>query len=525
MEEMQEALRGKNDKKNSLYPSMLSMHGYDFSTDSLDDQEFYGDGSSSRRDSSTIVSEFSSTKTLMNIDEDIEKPIEENVTKPKSFFLSRFSSDNLYNSAGSFSDSNSLSVATADESGSINQVDDISIKKKPIKTPNSKDFKGSKSKRKLPKKSKFSERPSSPRRVPDVISRFKRDSSGNVVNKSSSTPINKSVSSSRTRSANSSPKFLRSASSKKLWASKYEADAINCQKNERACIRSKTRTLSPQSPSPTRAKRPRTMDSRELSQTSSPTRKRSTVDSIKEIHKKDSVEKSKSKKKIKIIMDIDELLPSSEHSRSPTTPGSYKRITTDKGHSLNYVQVLAPSSYLSPIEENSETSSTSSKSRREDLKSAKQNVTLREEPISMNNNRNREEINEKYCLSSGKYHTYPKSRIPVLRKTNEKKLKMMDPYMYPLEPREIELEAFQQLHTANSQEELQEFLLLESQCSGTVGLGSDISSHEMYYHDDQSDDERATMSGIFVLQHNIILCEFFFILKMHEYVCFFFLTN
>lgn len=37
--------------------------------------------------------------------------------------------------------------------------------------------------------------------------------------------------------------------------------------------------------------------------------------------------------------------------------------------------------------------------------------------------------------------------------------------LYPLEPREIDPEAFAQLHTADSLEELQEFLLLESQCS------------------------------------------------------------
>jgi hypothetical protein len=36
--------------------------------------------------------------------------------------------------------------------------------------------------------------------------------------------------------------------------------------------------------------------------------------------------------------------------------------------------------------------------------------------------------------------------------------------LYPLEPRELDPDSFQQLHTADSCEELQEFLLLESQC-------------------------------------------------------------
>jgi len=38
-----------------------------------------------------------------------------------------------------------------------------------------------------------------------------------------------------------------------------------------------------------------------------------------------------------------------------------------------------------------------------------------------------------------------------------------------MEPREIDPEMFFQLHTADSQDELQEFLLLESQCMSTDG--------------------------------------------------------
>lgn len=50
--------------------------------------------------------------------------------------------------------------------------------------------------------------------------------------------------------------------------------------------------------------------------------------------------------------------------------------------------------------------------------------------------------------------------------------------LYPLEPRELNPESFEQLHTADSCEELQEFLLLESQCmSSEAGLaGAFISS-------------------------------------------------
>ena len=52
---------------------------------------------------------------------------------------------------------------------------------------------------------------------------------------------------------------------------------------------------------------------------------------------------------------------------------------------------------------------------------------------------------------------------------------------YPLEPRELDPEAFDQLHTADSSEELQEFLLLESQCmSQETGLAAAFLSSGRY---------------------------------------------
>lgn len=93
-----------------------------------------------------------------------------------------------------------------------------------------------------------------------------------------------------------------------------------------------------------------------------------------------------------------------------------------------------------------------------------------------------------------KYHTYPKSRIPVLKSRKERRIENypMNPQMFPLEPREIDLEFFQQLHTADSQEELQEFLLLESQCKGNLGLAGNVpTSYDEYC----TEDEKDTMSG------------------------------
>lgn len=97
-----------------------------------------------------------------------------------------------------------------------------------------------------------------------------------------------------------------------------------------------------------------------------------------------------------------------------------------------------------------------------------------------------------------KYHTYPKSRIPLPRRLlNQKKAfkNLIDSEMYPLEPREIELDCYQQLHNADSQEELQEFLLLESECRGNMGIGEKESKLQILPKHD-GDDDRETMSGM-----------------------------
>lgn len=67
-----------------------------------------------------------------------------------------------------------------------------------------------------------------------------------------------------------------------------------------------------------------------------------------------------------------------------------------------------------------------------------------------------------------RYHT-----IPRVKNENPKELGRgyFESTMYPLEPREIDPSAFFQLHTADSQEELQEFLLLESECMSDRGRG------------------------------------------------------
>lgn len=97
-----------------------------------------------------------------------------------------------------------------------------------------------------------------------------------------------------------------------------------------------------------------------------------------------------------------------------------------------------------------------------------------------------------------KYQTFPRSKIPVLSpiRTNACYSVPEDPTMYPLEPRELDPAGFHQLHMADSQEELQEFLLLESQCMTTDGQGlaaAFVVSDDEHFHSDE--DDHCTVSG------------------------------
>lgn len=97
-----------------------------------------------------------------------------------------------------------------------------------------------------------------------------------------------------------------------------------------------------------------------------------------------------------------------------------------------------------------------------------------------------------------KYQTFPRSKIPVLSpmRTNACYSVPEDPTMYPLEPRELDPASFHQLHMADSQEELQEFLLLESQCMTTDGQGlaaAFVVSDDEHFCSDE--DDHCTVSG------------------------------
>ncbi|XP_072400079.1 uncharacterized protein [Diabrotica undecimpunctata] len=141
---------------------------------------------------------------------------------------------------------------------------------------------------------------------------------------------------------------------------------------------------------------------------------------------------------------------------------SNKDILVDEAHA-------EPFYILSPIEEKSEPSTRSS-SLKGSNGSDKRRYTYDSlgKHSSSCNVISSEPIDAKYLPE--KYQTFP-------RVSKESYLKDEEDYdtdnnpMYPLEPREIDPSAFFQLHTADSQEELQEFLLLESECMGDNDKG------------------------------------------------------
>lgn len=141
-----------------------------------------------------------------------------------------------------------------------------------------------------------------------------------------------------------------------------------------------------------------------------------------------------------------------------------RRCESEKTDSYDQESFLekCPSSYaiLSPIEENSEPSTRSSSCRNSsssEKRKANRILSTSCDPIP----------SEPLFATEKKYQTFPR------RKTSDEAFS--SDCNYPLEPREIDPFAYHQLHTADSQEELQEFLLLESECMSDIndrGLAS-----------------------------------------------------
>lgn len=160
---------------------------------------------------------------------------------------------------------------------------------------------------------------------------------------------------------------------------------------------------------------------------------------------------------------------------------------------------------LSPIEENSEKAETESAENESIYSSSNSNEPRRKHDTRTSKipkliSHSYDHIPNTYPPPSpcrDECHTLPRAKIPVVHSHKE----LWNSIRFPTEPRELDPEAYHQLHTADSQEELQEFLLLESECM-TDGKNNGLASAftvsdegpRIFYKDDSSED-RGTVSG------------------------------
>ena len=508
MEEMQEALRGKHEFIDSC---VLSVSACAFSNDSLDEQ----------RDSSTIVSEFSSTKTLMNIEDSSSH------SSMREFYLHRnFSSDSQGEKKDSEAQSNIkiFKLECKDDfpsnikdswlrSMTIPRAESSTSKKMQAYFSRPTGFSKSASQLQIPRAQLvYDESIYSESLLETVKKKSQFDKSGKKSQNSPQVQLRK-----RNTIINS-----KENPCVKPWP--HDKDSkTEISRRKKECSLSPPRTSSTrrklddvrsksESPSPTRIKRARMADvTREksrslpvtrnktimLSESSLKNKKYTNVSLSKKTHSAESFKFSKEKlKKHKktIVMDFNEF-PPPKSERKIQSPNGQPSLDDDNfsEHFSQLVKHPPSHFYLSPIEENSEASTSSSSHGKCSLKYIK---SKQDELTNYTQTTHESSFNIDFDAGR-KYHTYPKSRIPVPRKprNNREFNHLMDPKNYPLEPREIDVEEFQQLHTADSQEELQEFLLLESQCSGNLGLATNFSTSEISDH--PREDERGTMSGIF----------------------------
>lgn len=144
----------------------------------------------------------------------------------------------------------------------------------------------------------------------------------------------------------------------------------------------------------------------------------------------------------------------------------YSFYTTDDVQNADYRYF--DSFVLSPIEEYSEisTRNNSLQSSREFAKRSNNALFFSSYSCSFLTTKTEDDV-----VAALKYQTFPRSKVECSFNSYESLLEgphkshnRSDMSRFPLAPREIDPAAYYQLHTADSQEELQEFLLLESAC-------------------------------------------------------------
>lgn len=445
MEEMQEALRGKAHvyRLNTL-DCMPSDIDCSVSSDSLDDWLLKNE--SSQKDSSTVTSEFSSTKTLMNIDDVASVPLEDEISS-KRYFLSKRHS----NSMGT--DRENITAIQYSR-----QVD-ASYKKQTsmILDPGRQEKKQGK-----------------------ASTEHKYSSCFITLLDSKRSALVESVLDNAVKHD-----FVTSSLGAESILSMQTAiiPVIKLEEYKQIKVANISKQLSPI----------RTEDAKYTVEKKIIGKPLATIDSFntEDMFKKMSnnstfnertsmnVSTEKCRKK-KIVLDFGEFPP----LKCERKVYEYFHAADKK---TNSPENQKPPFCLSSIEEKAEMSSTHNYSKLDAKIFKTISEKLAVKPIH---------------VYERKYHTYPKCKISNSKCSKEKQLNYAlnpDVRIFPLEPREIELESFQQLYTADSQEELQEFLLLESQCSGNFGLAGNIStSYSEYY----SEDERGTMSGRILFKTN-----------------------
>jgi hypothetical protein len=393
MEEMQEALRGKNrTRRLNAVDCMPNDADYSYSSDSLDDRAL-------RDESSTVISEFSSTRTLMNIGDDIKPPFDEDEAASEKYLLFRKDSD---------SKANNTTIqypwqinAFYEEQASITSDLMMQIKKKEQR------------------------KNIDPKYISHMISSENRT---DTLVESIASNMEKCDFAFEKTGITSSISNLKDISTSIL---NIENTKIKSEEHKQGMM--KTLEQSP----------------------------------VKSTDRRNFIEFPPTRHEKKI----------QEYSQSVV-----KEIVSPNRLNSPF--------YLPSNEEKSETKRMSGQNN-PDIKIYE---TIPEELV----------VKSVYDYKR-KYHTYPKSRIPISKYSRERHYEnyIMDPRMFPLEPREIDLESFQQLHIADSQEELQEFLLLESQCSGNLGLAGNVFASEISCDGYRMEDERGTMSGRILLKTNI----------------------
>lgn len=226
--------------------------------------------------------------------------------------------------------------------------------------------------------------------------------------------------------------------------------------------------------------------------------------STREFLSSDSLLKSQEKKSSDSDSEFRQCLLRTYYSQTNKNPDETTN-EIDEEPDLSDDQVIKDNFFvLSPIEENSERAETESpenvsvhSSNNSGEKIIAESITIQTTRLLSHSWDNIPTIGGILQENKVQYQTLPKAKLPSTRAYRD----YWSSFRFPTEPRELDPAAYHQLHTADSQEELQEFLLLESVCMDgqNNGLASAFTMSDegpKTFGCDDSCDDRGTVSGI-----------------------------